>query len=78
MKAYQSIFHNVNKEMIRMTEVNDRKENQGIIPDKEILADKDPVIVPEDPKKKIGVVLPALLIGVVVLSVLVLVAINNM
>lgn len=61
-----------------MTEVNDRKENQGIIPDKEILADKDPVIVPENPKKKIGVILPAMLIGVIVLTVLVVVAVNSM
>lgn len=62
-----------------MTEVNEtKKEDTGIIPDKEILADKDPVIVPENPKKKIGVILPAMLIGVVVLSVLVLVAVNAM
>ena len=62
-----------------MTEVNEtKKEDTGIIPDKEILADKYPVIVPENPKKKIGVILPAMLIGVVVLSVLVLVAVNAM
>lgn len=63
-----------------MTEVNETKKEDtaGIIPDKEILADKDPVIVPENPKKKIGVILPAMLIGVVVLSVLVLVAVNVM
>lgn len=61
-----------------MTEVNNHKDQQGIIPDKEILADKDPVIVAENPRKKIGVILPAMLIGVIVLSVLLLVAVFAM
>ena len=57
-----------------MTEQNTQKE-EGIIPDKEILADKDPVIVEENPKKKIGVILPAMLVGVVILSIFVLAAV---